>query len=152
MRSRLNTCILEGPHSFIIHLTNTFNAILATGHIPASFLHGHVIPIPKGHDRDLRDPSNYRGISLLSSFSKLFEKVLINIIAPEISQGLPMHIWHLLYAWYKNCSCSVAWNNTTSASFPIHQGVRQGAILSTLLHSIFVDKLLNLLSNSGFGE
>ena len=67
------------------------------------------------------------------------------------NKGLPMCIWHLLYAWYKNCSCSVAWNNTTSASFPIHQGVRQGAILSTLLHSIFVDELLNLLSNSGFG-
>ena len=50
-----------------------------------------------------------------------------------------MHIWHLLYTWYKNSSCSVAWNNTTSFSFPIHQGVRQGAIL------------LNLLSTSGLG-
>ena len=189
----------------------TFNAILATGHIPASFLHGHVIPIPKGHDRDLRDPSNYRGISLLSSISKVLEKVLINIISPDISlnplqggfrsgysclhtayilqeaiqhtrerskkayvafldarkafdtvwheglfvklhnKGLPMRIWHLLYTWYKNSSCSVAWNNATSASFPIHQGVRQGAILSPLLYSIFVDELLDLLSISGLG-
>jgi len=41
---------------------------------------------------------------------------------------------------------------TTSASFPIHQGVRQGAILSPLLYSIFVDKLLDLLSTSGLGD
>ena len=79
----------EHPHfggpSLIIHLTNICNAILATGHIPAPFLHGKVIPIPKGHDRDLRDPSNYRGISLLSSISKVLEKVLINIISPDIT-------------------------------------------------------------------
>ena len=53
--------------------------------MPAPFLHGHVIPIPKGHDRDLRDPSNYRGISLLSPISKVLEKVLINIISPDIT-------------------------------------------------------------------
>jgi len=74
-----------GGPSLIIHLTNTFNAIVATGHIPAPFLHGHIIPIPKGHDRDLRDPSNYRGIYLLSSISKVLERVLINIISPSIS-------------------------------------------------------------------
>ena len=67
------------------------------------------------------------------------------------NKGLPMRIWHLLYAWCENCSCSFAWNNTTSASFPIHQGVRQGAILSPLLYSIFVEELLDLLSNLGFG-
>ena len=74
-----------GGPSLIIHFTNIFNAILATGHIPAPFLHGNAIPIPKGHDRDLRDPSNYRGISLLSSISKILEKVLINIISPDIT-------------------------------------------------------------------
>ena len=69
-----------GGPSLIIHLTKTFYTILATGHIPASFLHGHVIPIPKGHDRDLRDLSNYRGISLLSSISKVLERVFITLI------------------------------------------------------------------------
>ena len=46
-------------------------------------------------------------------------------------------------------SCSVTWNHATSASFPIHQGVREGAILSPLLYSIFVDKFLDLLTTSG---
>ena len=67
------------------------------------------------------------------------------------NKGLPMRIWHLLYAWYKNSSCSVAWNSATSTSFPIRQGVRQGAILSPLLYSIFVDELLDILSMSGYG-
>ena len=67
------------------------------------------------------------------------------------NKGLPMCIWHLLYAWYKNSSCSVAWNSTTSTSFPICQGVRQGAILSPLLYSIFIDELLDILSTSGYG-
>ena len=42
-----------------------------------SFRVGNIIPIPKGHDKDLTDPSNYRGISLLSVIAKVFEKVLL---------------------------------------------------------------------------
>ena len=67
------------------------------------------------------------------------------------NKGLPMRMWHLLHTWYKKSSCSVAWNNATSASFPICQGVRQGAILSPLLYSIFVDEFLDLLFTSGLG-
>ena len=74
-----------GGPSLILHLTAIFNAIFAIAHTPTPFLHDHIIPIPKGHDKDLRNPSNYRGISLLSTISKVFGKVLINIIAPEIS-------------------------------------------------------------------
>ena len=39
----------------------------------------------------------------------------------------------------------------TSVSFPIHQDVRQDAVLSPLLYSTFVDELLDLLSTSGLG-
>ena len=66
------------------------------------------------------------------------------------NKGLPMCIWHLLYEWYKNSSCSIVWNSATFATFPIRQGVRQGAILSPLLYSIFVDELLDL-STPGYG-
>ena len=62
-----------------------------------------------------------------------------------------MRIWHLLWNWYNTSSCSVTWNHAISSSFPIHQGVRQGAILSPLLYSIFVDELLDLLTTSGLG-
>ena len=60
------------------------------------------------------------------------------------NKRLPMHIWHLLYTWYKKFYCFVTWNNATSASFPFVK-------VSPLLHSIFVDKLFDLLSTSEFG-
>ena len=57
---------------------------IATNHIPEPLLHGHFIPIPKGQDKDPRNPSNYRGISLLSTIGKTFEKVLLTHIQPEV--------------------------------------------------------------------
>ena len=35
-----------------------------------------LIPIPKRPDKDITNPSNYRGISLLSIIAKVFEKLL----------------------------------------------------------------------------
>ena len=58
-------------------LTRLFNAILLSSHIPATFRHGYIIPIPKGRNKDLTNPSNYRGITLLSAVSKVFEKVIL---------------------------------------------------------------------------
>ena len=63
-----------GGPSFILHLTTICNAILATAQTPTPFLHGHIILIPKGHDKDLRNSSNYRVISLLSTISKVLRK------------------------------------------------------------------------------
>ena len=34
-----------------------FNSILLSGHIPASFRHGLIIPIPKGNNKDLSIPT-----------------------------------------------------------------------------------------------
>ena len=67
------------------------------------------------------------------------------------NKGFPVRIWYLLWNWYNTSSCSVTWNHAISTSFPIHQGVRQGAILSPLLYSIFMDELLDLLTTSGLG-
>lgn len=52
------------------------NAILLSGHIP--FKHGFIILIPKGHNKDLTLPSNYRVITLLLVIGKVFEKVLLH--------------------------------------------------------------------------
>ena len=58
-------------------LTHLFNAILLSGYVPICFRHGYIIPIVKNRKKDKCNPSNYRGISLLSSLSKLFEKLLL---------------------------------------------------------------------------
>ena len=66
-----------GSHLLPGLLSTLFNAILFSHHIPAAFKLSHIIPIPKGHNKDLTNPSNYRGISLLSAVAKVFEKLLL---------------------------------------------------------------------------
>ena len=69
--------LIYGGKLLVKHLTIILNAIVATGHIPPSFTHGLVLPIPKGHNKDLSNPSNYRGISLLSNISKVLERLVL---------------------------------------------------------------------------
>ena len=49
--------------------------MIAAVHIHEAFHLGLVIPIPKGHNKDLSVPNNYRGITILSNVSKVFEKL-----------------------------------------------------------------------------
>jgi hypothetical protein len=45
----------------------------------------------------------------------------------------------------------VSWNGTSSSSFRVLNGVRQGAILSPVLFCVYFDTLLTSLSNTGLG-
>ena len=58
-------------------LTLLFNAIILSSHIPHAFRNGLVIPIPKSSTKDLSDPANYRGITILSNISKVLEKLVL---------------------------------------------------------------------------
>ena len=52
--------------------------------------HGLIIPIPKGHNRDMTNPSNYRGITLSSVLSKVFEKIILLRLVDQASQLNPL--------------------------------------------------------------
>ena len=71
-------------------LTSLFNAILLSGYIPAVFRHGLIVPIPKGHNQVRSDPFNYRGITLLSVISKVFEKVILFRLSEQQAQLNPL--------------------------------------------------------------
>ena len=45
--------LVFGGRLLVQHLACLFNAIVLSGHIPPVFQQGHVIPIPKGHTKDL---------------------------------------------------------------------------------------------------
>ena len=77
-----------------------------------------------------------RGASL---FHKLFQ------------MGIKDHAWHLLRKWHTSSSRSVLWNGRCSRPFCISQGVKQGAILSPLLYSIYLNDLLVELQQSNLG-
>ena len=46
------------------------------GYRPECMKRGIIIPIPKGK-KDHSDPKNYRGITLLSTLSKVYDKILL---------------------------------------------------------------------------
>lgn len=65
-------------------LSVLFNAILHHHFIPSSFCPSLVIPIFKGGNKDSSIPSNYRGISLSSNLSKLFERLLLQVLQSKL--------------------------------------------------------------------
>ena len=56
----------------------------------------------------------------------------------------------LLYI-YRNQTCDVKWNSSYSHRFFVSNGVRQGAVSSPILFSIYIDGLITLLRESGLG-
>ena len=159
------------------------NSIVKAGYIPKSFrklgLHD---PPTEGPNKDVTDPGNYQGISLLSNMVRVLEKLLLlrlEEIRPGLSsnhtalilqeavcsvreqkleafvafldaqkafdsiwhagllhqRGISGQIWHLINHWYSPSSTSVLWEGKCSPNVPILQGVRQGAILSSILFS-----------------
>ena len=62
-----------------------FNIILDTGIIPSDWSLGVIIPIHKKGDK--ANPDNYRGITLLSCFGKLFTSVLNNRLYKFLEQN-----------------------------------------------------------------
>ena len=62
----------------------------------------------------------------------------------------PIFLRILLFI-YSNQSCNVSWNGSISFNFPVLNGVRQGAVSSPLLFSIYIDDLIKELRLSGLG-
>ena len=62
----------------------------------------------------------------------------------------PIFLRILLYV-YSHQSCSVKWNGCLSTSFTVTNGVRQGAVSSPILFSLYIDELFSVLRFSGLG-
>ena len=73
----LNEYIKSTKDVFLPIYIKLFNYILQTGSKPESWLVGRILPIYKNKG-DIHEPENYRGISILSCFGKIFTRVLRN--------------------------------------------------------------------------
>jgi hypothetical protein len=69
-----NEMIKSGQNTLVPFLAKLFNLILVTEQYPLDWCTGKIIPLHKKGDKS--DPSNYRGITISSCVSKLFNSVL----------------------------------------------------------------------------
>jgi hypothetical protein len=76
----------------LVFLTYLFNGCLKLSYFPTKWKHAKVISIPKPN-KDHSDPSNVRPISLLSSISKVYERVILKRFNEFLSSHnlLPHH-------------------------------------------------------------
>jgi hypothetical protein len=70
----------------IQHLTLLFNAVLQLGHFPNIWKSAKVVPIHKPNKHP-SDANSYRPISLLSSISKLLERIIASRLASFVNQN-----------------------------------------------------------------
>ena len=68
--------LLYGSPKLAVHLHLLFNAFLLHGFVPTSFLKGTISPTVKNSSGNLNSSDNYRGITLCSVLSHLFENAL----------------------------------------------------------------------------
>ena len=69
-------------------LALVFQAMISSHYIPHSFRLAYIVPILKGRSLDPSNPSNYRGISVGSTFCKVFEYILLSEFLSPLSHRL----------------------------------------------------------------
>ena len=90
--------------------------------------------------------------SCLLDASKAFDRIhygkLFNIL---ISRKLPAFIIRVLFDSYSRQQSRAMWNSCYTEYFYMSNGVKQGSVLSAILFTIYIDRLLILLRDSGVG-
>ena len=90
--------------------------------------------------------------SCLLDASKAFDRIhyekLFNIL---ISRKLPAFIIRVLFDSYSRQQSRAMWNLCYTEYFYMSNGVKQGSVLSAILFTIYIDRLLILLRDSGVG-
>ena len=76
--------IRHGGSILIPWLTGVFNRILAVEEIPSCMKLGQIVPVYKRKGKDPASASSYRGITISSVFSKLFEVIILRRIDPVL--------------------------------------------------------------------
>ncbi len=65
--------------------------------------------------------------------------------------GIQGGLWLGIKSLYTGAETAISWDDALTDTFPVLQGVRQGAVLSADLYKRFNNPLLNMLSCSGVG-
>ena len=83
---------------------------------------------------------------------KAFDVVRHDILKNKLyNSGVKGTCWNLIDDLYNDIKENVRWNNDYSHVFPVRQGVRQGAVLSTTLYKMYINGLLQILERAEVG-
>ena len=69
----------------------------------------------------------------------------------KLERKIPLIFVRILLVIYLGQRCFVRWNTKDSAEFKVQNGVRQGAVLSPVLFSLYINDLIEILRNTGIG-
>ena len=104
------------------------------------------------YERENKDLNSPTYIGLLDGKSAFDVVVHANMIRRLFQIGFSKQSITLINNLYTNASSCIKWKNQISKSMiSIEQGVRQGGALSADLYKVYVNPLLDILSNSGLG-
>ena len=84
--------LVNAPDDCLLHISWLLCAIILHSCLPDTFTVNTVIPFPEGHNVNMSDSGNYRGIALGSIFSKLFDNIVLhrygsNLVSSELQFG-----------------------------------------------------------------
>ena len=100
--------------------------------------------------RYLTEGSNVYG--RLVDASKAFDKIHFGkLFLLLVKRKIPSEVLRLLLFMYEKQSVTTQWNSCKSDSFGVSNGIRQGAALSTLLFTVYMDELILRLKTKGIG-
>ena len=101
-------------------------------------------------DYFLRNGSNV--YTCLMDMTKAFDLVKHSTLFNKLlDKGLPVIFVRLLIVQYLNQTANVRWNGNLSYTFPLSNGVKQGAVLSPLLYCFYSNDLFKILRMNKIG-
>ena len=100
----LSEHLLHGGYKLRLWLTNIFNAIINLDSVPECFTEAIIVPLYKGNGKNPLLTNSYRGISLTSIVSKLFERILLNRCLPVLQDANIPHCTQTAYQVGISCS------------------------------------------------
>ena len=93
-----------------------------------------------------------RVIASLLDCSKAFDRVRYSKLFQILTdRGLCPLVIRLLIIMYFNIRAHVKWNSVYSDKFSINNGVKQGGVMSPVLFTLYIDKLISNVIQAGVG-
>ena len=96
--------------------------------------------------------NNSEVFTCFMDMKKAFDMVKHSLLFKKlIERNVPMIFIRLLIVMYLSQEAKVKWDGSLSKSFPMTNGVKQGAVLSAVLFCVYIDDLIKKLRKEGNG-